>query len=577
MSARFSVLIMVTFMLLVGCGAPRQNAPTLRGPIVPTRVTSTPTHTLTPTATETATQAPTATATLTPTATVTPTLTLTPTRTASVTPSPTVEGGTPPAIEVEAIPLTIGAPERGEITAELGEWLYSFEGQAGDVVTIRMEADAGVDLDTLLILEDSGRNELINNDDAEGLGRGVSLIEGFTLPADGTYFVIAARFQRELGSTVGGYTLTLESGIPITSTPDLAGPQQLTYGDILLGEITNAVPETRYRFTASAGDVVTIRMDGDPATELDTLLLLTDAEGNVLIENDDANSDIRTVSIIENFEIPTDGEYVIIATRFQRGLGASTGTYSLMLDRADADASLDGEATPPADLEEQTLLTLQQNAQPLTSGVADDFQFTESESLAVFSFEGQAGDTISIGARSSVHVSLDLIGTLISPDGREILRSFSRPPLYAVGVSMLTLEQSGTYLWAVTQPPQRSKMGSIDVILQADPLVDLRDNAIMGKLIAPDQPFEDTLPRNVVGGLYTFYAEEGQNIRVSVESDDRTLGVAWAVTQSANRQVLAQGRRGDSATFTAPENGAYSIFVRRQLGQGVIRITAAVE
>ena len=37
-------------------------------------------------------------------------------------------------------------------------------------------------------------------------------IEGFSIPADGTYTIVATRYQENIGVSAGDYTLTLEQG-----------------------------------------------------------------------------------------------------------------------------------------------------------------------------------------------------------------------------------------------------------------------------------------------------------------------------------------------------------------------------
>ncbi|MBC6934369.1 MAG: hypothetical protein DWB42_00845 [Chloroflexi bacterium] len=89
---------------------------------------------------------------------------------------------------------------------------YTFEGQAGEVVTIRMQRASG-DLDPLLILLGPGGEEVIRNDDAPVIPIGYdAAIERFRLPATGTYTIIATRYQEAAGVSRGDFTLTLERG-----------------------------------------------------------------------------------------------------------------------------------------------------------------------------------------------------------------------------------------------------------------------------------------------------------------------------------------------------------------------------
>lgn len=88
---------------------------------------------------------------------------------------------------------------------------YTFEGEAGDVITIRMER-ASDDLDPLLVLLDASGAELARNDDAPIPTDYNAAIENFSLPAAGTYTIVATRFQEADGLSEGDFSLTLERG-----------------------------------------------------------------------------------------------------------------------------------------------------------------------------------------------------------------------------------------------------------------------------------------------------------------------------------------------------------------------------
>lgn len=81
--------------------------------------------------------------------------------------------------------LTMGGTQRGFSTVEEPIFFYTFEGQAGDVVTLRV-VDA--DFDTLMYLFSPTGERIAANDDFEGLNAGIG---GFELPEDGVYLVFA--------------------------------------------------------------------------------------------------------------------------------------------------------------------------------------------------------------------------------------------------------------------------------------------------------------------------------------------------------------------------------------------------
>lgn len=114
-------------------------------------------------------------------------------------------------------PIGYGQSATGVIDAMRYEAVYSFDGQAGDVVSISLIASDT--LDPYLVLYDAypSQNPLTADDDSAG--NLDSLINGYQLPASGRYYIVATRFGRETGDTVGGYTLTLDYGTvePVTT------------------------------------------------------------------------------------------------------------------------------------------------------------------------------------------------------------------------------------------------------------------------------------------------------------------------------------------------------------------------
>jgi uncharacterized protein YfaP (DUF2135 family) len=115
------------------------------------------------------------------------------------------------------LPIMPNQAVNGAITLENAFDVYGFQAQAGQVVTISMQAGAGTTLDTNLFLISPSGVQIVNNDDADPAlvigneGRTTdSLISVFTIPADGQYLILATRFGTIYGGTVGGYQLSLQ-------------------------------------------------------------------------------------------------------------------------------------------------------------------------------------------------------------------------------------------------------------------------------------------------------------------------------------------------------------------------------
>jgi|GEM_PF-2491413 len=219
--------------------------------------------------------------------------------------------------------------------------LYTFSGQAGDRVTVTMQAAQGSALDPYLGLMDANQNVLIENDDSPAAGGLNSQLE-YTLPASGTYTIVATRYGIDQGTSSGAFTLTLQSGAGSTS---MSGGQQpastgggtvtaepIAYGQTVQGVIDSNRYGYDYVFSGQAGDVVTITMQAAQGSNLDTTLGLFDSasvDAQPLVTNDDMAPGNYNSQIV--YTLPATGQYWIYATRYNGQDGTSTGAFTLSL------------------------------------------------------------------------------------------------------------------------------------------------------------------------------------------------------------------------------------------------------
>lgn len=129
----------------------------------------------------------------------------------------------------------------------------------------------------------------------------------------------------------GGIFGTLKA--PDSSTLDYASQietaQVLTSDQSVNGSIRQNKKFDLYVFDGQAGQVATIGMQGRNGT-LDTVLFLIDPNGTQVAQNDDASGE-TTDSVINEFTLPEDGRYIIIATHFGGLYGVTSGDYTLTL------------------------------------------------------------------------------------------------------------------------------------------------------------------------------------------------------------------------------------------------------
>lgn len=99
--------------------------------------------------------------------------------------------------------IAYGQGLSGVLTFAGQEDVWTFEGQAGDIVTIMMK---GVGMDSYLQLLNDNGSQLASNDDAPGTGSLDSRINRIRLPEDGTYTIVASSFR---SGSFGPYRLLL--------------------------------------------------------------------------------------------------------------------------------------------------------------------------------------------------------------------------------------------------------------------------------------------------------------------------------------------------------------------------------
>jgi hypothetical protein len=208
------------------------------------------------------------------------------------------------------------------------QFFYPFQARRGDVITLRLQRVSG-DLDPMLILTDADGTVLAQNDDSGdgGLNAG---IDGFLIRADGTYIVVATRFGGAAGTTTGGFVLSLLSAADSGLGRQFAASYPLEYGAIIEGDLTDAQNITYYRFEGRAGDVIRVRMERIGGA-LDPLLAITDADARELVSDDDGGGGQN--ALIDGYTLPADGAYTVLATRYERAAGSTTGRYRLTLER----------------------------------------------------------------------------------------------------------------------------------------------------------------------------------------------------------------------------------------------------
>lgn len=202
-------------------------------------------------------------------------------------------------------------------------------------------------------------------------------------------------------------------------------------------------------YTGTAGEVVNIvvRSLEAPGT-VDTTVEVLDADGVRLAFNDDhltASADLQPFdSLIEQLELPADGDYLIRVTTFS---GAAQGEVEVLIESFSA-----AETPEPAD--ETALTTPEASASSSATSAVIDAEVPDGEAYQ-HTFQGAAGQILTLTARATTD-ELDPRLTLISPGGLVIAENDDHaggdPQLssFDARIDAVVLPESGTYTASVS-------------------------------------------------------------------------------------------------------------------------------
>lgn len=226
--------------------------------------------------------------------------------------------------------LLYNQPAIGELDNEQFQRYYRFSARENEVVNISMVRSSG-SLDAYLMLQDFNGTILYENDDSGG-GKNAS-IEGFRVPQDGQYVVVALRYGADTGDTSGSYRLQID--LKGTAFADVnEGIPRLLYGTTVPDAISDADPDSVYAFWGMRGDVVTLTMSRVSGT-LDAVLVLSDTDQQRLISDNDSGGSNN--ALINRYTLPYSGVYYINARRYEgnAAINNTIGMFTMVLVKVD--------------------------------------------------------------------------------------------------------------------------------------------------------------------------------------------------------------------------------------------------
>lgn len=214
--------------------------------------------------------------------------------------------------------------------------IYSFQGEAGERITIKLDSD---DFDAFLGLlrTDDGVNPLWEQDDDSGQGTNAQIT--VDVPADGVYGIVVNTLRPR---STGSFTLEVIEGDaldPVLSNeqifspmlaaaahPVRAGLEVVGILDDASATLEDGSPVQLWRYRARAGERISVSMRSE---DFDTYLqagFINDPTSRR--SNDDAGPETTNSRIV--IEVDRDGELVIVANSFSEG---ARGSYTLVVER----------------------------------------------------------------------------------------------------------------------------------------------------------------------------------------------------------------------------------------------------
>ncbi|MDX1995303.1 MAG: PPC domain-containing protein [bacterium] len=421
---------------------------------------------------------------------------------------PTTEP-TEPTEPVEAVDggaIAVGDTVEGTLTEAAPSINYTFEGQAGELVTITMISE---DFDTYLILFDGGTEVARDDDSAGNLD---SRIGPIALPESGTYTILATSFGIETSGSPGTGSFTLS----VTA----ATVDPIEYTQSIEGTISPESPVVVYRFTGSAGDIVSATLN---TASFSLYGRLTGEGANLQTSGGNA--------VLGPFTLPTDGEYLITVTSYDT---TTSQSFSLTLNRIEPE--------------------------PIVYGYRIRTSFAEEgQDVLYYSFEAGSGDSINVRVESFGEVDLRL--ALIGPGGFEVASDDDGGPGFDPELNY-QVSEAGTYQ-LVVRPYIPGDDGTFNLYFA---------NAAAPDLEAGTPQILRLSDKQFLGSL-VFDAVAGETIQLSarlltpIASEPR-------ITVTQNGITLAEQSIGRvtnlTFAFVVPEDGRIEVTVQDFNGNPVV-------
>ncbi len=217
-------------------------------------------------------------------------------------------------------PLNFGQQVEGSIDSRTPQVVYSFSGEKGQTILIKMNSE---DFDSYLVLTDTEGNEVAYDDDNGGYPN--AQIGPLLLVDSGDYQIIAKSVDN---TAQGDFVLELQR-IEVTV---------LNYGETMEAALTPETAVLYFRFDAKKGRAINLRVDS--GGELDTRIIIRNTADSQVATDDDSGT--GNDPFVSNFIVPDDDVYIAAIEPYSAGL---TGTLKVSLWESDLPSLDNGPQT----------------------------------------------------------------------------------------------------------------------------------------------------------------------------------------------------------------------------------------
>ncbi len=361
-----------------------------------------------------------------------------------------------------------------------------------------------------------------------------------TVASTGTATVSAPSSEDSSGTSGFGNQNRVIITLAVTLTPTAPPIPILSLeSGAVDGSITESAPRARYSFTGRRDEGVTITME-TTSGNLDPVLSLFAPNGQQIATNDDRAVGDRNAQI--TLSLPSNGVYVIEATRFSQGDTLSSGTFQLTLTRSAA-------PTPGSPDDPQQPPDFGVTVEPLGYGAVTSGEISADLPL-YYAFYGAQGDLVRL---ILTRMSGDLLPlTRIYDDQRrEIGRDAQTRDTEAIVYA--TLPQTGWYLIEAGRRDSTG-VGTFDLFINKLANAVLRVGELVTGEFTPDSPalsyiVNARLADQISATMFT--VEQNSTVQPQIELLDLSL-------RSLDR---ATGERFVTVSGVIPRSAPYIIRV----------------